>query len=199
MEYAKIIVKNNYEKRGDLVLRSYIRALKKIGKIGELLLNDDEGIIFGVVDLDGNFHEIFTNNIIDYNGHSSLTNIEYNNLCKIFVDLSDEDVSLLQKIMESVLFDKKRDLGFDVSTMEELSSDCYIEFDAYNNYLSRINPFPKLGSNDDMRLAFAFNILSFKIKAIKEMQKMDTKDSYDNYDINNYENLNQKRKVYKRK
>ena len=30
MEYVRIVVKDNYEKRGDLVLRSYIRGLKKI-------------------------------------------------------------------------------------------------------------------------------------------------------------------------
>ena len=173
MEYAKIIVKNDYEKRGDLVLRSYIRALKKAGKAGELLLNGDEGIIFGVIDLDGNF-----NNIIDYNGHSKLTQSEYNNLCDIFVNLEDEKVSLLQNIMEAVLFDEKIDLGFDVSTMEELSKDRYVEFDAYNDYLSRIDPFPKLSDNDDLRLPYAFNILSFKIKAIKEIQRIDSNDSY---------------------
>ena len=39
MKYAKIIIKNNYEKKGDIVLRSYIRALKRVGKVGELFLN----------------------------------------------------------------------------------------------------------------------------------------------------------------
>ena len=38
MEYAKIIVKGDYNTRGDLVLRSYIRALIKI-KAVELLEN----------------------------------------------------------------------------------------------------------------------------------------------------------------
>ena len=199
MEYAKIIVKNDYEKRGDLVLRSYIRALKKVGKAGELLLNGDEGIIFGVIDLDGNFHELFTNNIIDYNGYSKLTQSEYNNLCDIFVNLEDEKVSLLQNIMEAVLFDEKIDLGFEISTMEELSKDRYVEFDAYNDYLSRIDPFPKLSDNDDLRLPYAFNILSFKIQAIKEIQRIDSNDSYDNYDISNYENIGKQRKVYRKK
>ena len=39
MNYAKIVVKSNYEKRGDLVLRSYIRAIKKL-KVNALLCND---------------------------------------------------------------------------------------------------------------------------------------------------------------
>lgn len=199
MEYAKIVVKNNYEKRGDLVLRSYVRALKKAGKAGELLLNGDEGFIFGVIDLDGNFHELFTNNIIDYNDYSKLTTSEYNSLCKVFVDLSDEEVELLQAIMATVLFEEKRDLGFDISTMEDLSRDRYVEFDAYNDYLSRIDPFPKLTNNDDKRLSYAFNILSLKIKAIKEMKRIDSRDSYDNYDIANYENLGKQGGAYTKK
>lgn len=199
MDYAKIIVKSNYDKRGDLVLRSYVRALKKVGKVGELLLNNDEALIFGVVDLEGNFHELFTNNVIDYKDHSKLTKNEYESLCQIFVDLSDAEVELLQSVMENVLFDEKRDLGFEVSTGEELSVDRFVEFDAYNNYLSRIDPFPKLGHDDDLKRAFAFNMLSYKLQAIKEMQRLDAKDSYDQYDIINYESIGKQRGAYKRK
>ena len=185
MEYSKIIVKNNYEKRGDLVLRSYIRALKRAGKAGELLLNNDEAFIFGVIDLNGNFHEIFTNNIIDYKDYSKLTSDEYNSLCGVFVDLSDEEVELLQAIMKKVLFKEKMDLNFEVSTMEELSQDRAIEASAYDNYLSRINPWQRL-NEENAHTHDDYNNFLRKIEEIKIMRKMDNineKLEYDEYEV----------------
>ena len=49
MSYAKITVKSDYEKRGDLVLRSYVRGLQKIE--ADLLLDNDKAYIYGIVDL----------------------------------------------------------------------------------------------------------------------------------------------------
>ena len=185
--YAKIIIKNNYEKRGDLVLRSYIRALKKIGKIGELLLNGNEAFIFGVVDPNGLFHELFTNNVIDYHDHSKLTNSEYGSLCDIFVNISDEESETLKHIMENVLFGEKKDLGFEVSTREELSQDIYVEFDAFNNYLSGINPFQRLLPEEDQSYYNAYNSLYFKVRAHNRMKRLDKTVGFDEYDIDNYE------------
>ena len=63
MKYAKIVVKNNYEKRGDLVLRSYIRALRKINE--ERLLDGENALIYGIIDDENKFHELFTDEIIE--------------------------------------------------------------------------------------------------------------------------------------
>ena len=189
MDYAKILIKSNYEQRGDLVLRSYVRALKKVGEAGKLFLNGDEAFIFGVIDPEGRFHELFTNNIIDYSDHTKLTNSEYNSLCDIFVSISDKDVEKLTALVESVLFDNKRDLGFEVSTMEELSKDIYVEFEAFNNYLSRINPFQRLLPEEDQSYYNAYNNLFAKIKAHNRMKELDQTVGFDEYDINNYENI----------
>ena len=171
MKYVKIIIKNNYEKKGDIVLRSYIRALKRVGKVGELFLNGDQAIIFGVVDQKGKFHEIFTSNIIDYSDYEDLTHSEFNNLCEIFVSISDEEVKHLEDVMESVLFGEKIDLGFDVSTRDELSSDIYVEFDAYNDSLSMINPFQRLLPEEDQSYYNAYNSLFYKVKAYNKMKE----------------------------
>lgn len=199
MDYAKIVVKNNYEKRGDLVLRSYVRALKKIGEPGKFLLNGDEALIYGVIDLDGKFHEIFTNNVIDFSGHSSLTKSEYNDLCSIFIDLTDEEAELLQAIMESVLFEEKRDLGFEVSTMSELSEDRYVEADAFNDFLSGVNPYPRLLPNSDQSVMMAFNSLKYKLAIIKNMKRFNKEPGIDEYNQENYENLAKTKGQYVRR
>lgn len=188
MDYAKIIIKSDYEKRGDLVLRSYIRALKRVGKVGELLLNGDEAYIFGVVDPNGLFHEFFTNNVIDYQDHTKLTDDEYESLYGILIDITEDEVDELKDVMESVLFGEKRDLGFEVSTMEELSQDIYVEFEAFNHYLSRINPFQRLLPEEDQSYYNAYNSLYYKVKAHNRMKELDEITSYDEYDISNYEN-----------
>ena len=67
MSFARIKIKNNYEKRGDLVLRSYIRALKKAK--ANLLLDGDDAYVYGVVDKNGTFHELFTKETLNaFNG-----------------------------------------------------------------------------------------------------------------------------------
>ena len=71
MEYAKIIVKNNYEQRGDLVLRSYIRALRKVQE--GRLLDGDNAAIYGVIGRDGQFYELFTNKVINYDEYVIVT------------------------------------------------------------------------------------------------------------------------------
>ena len=78
MEYAKIVVKNNYEKRGDLVLRSYVRALRKIQE--GRLLDGDNACIYGVIDDEKKFHELFTNIVIDYDDYVLVYVVEILNL-----------------------------------------------------------------------------------------------------------------------
>ena len=181
MEYAKIIVKSNYEKRGDLVLRSYIRALKKVN--GVELLDGDDGIIYGTVDEFGNFYEFFTKEIIDCNNYVIIPLEEYIDVC--FMPKSKKEV--LKQIIEKMILEKDIEMDLDSSSIEELAKDRLIEFEAYNNFLSRINPFTRL--DDDMKDFFAYNSFQAKINELKKMAELDEKqDYYDEYDIVNYEN-----------
>ena len=189
MEFAKIIVKDNYEKRYDLVLRSYLRALRKAGKAGNLLLNGNEAIIYGVLDKEGRFHELFTNIIIYLDEHSSLTQSEYESLCSIFIDLSDEEALVLQNIMEEVLFNKKSNLPFEVSTSSDLSEDRKIESDAYDRRLSGINPYQRYLPEADQSYYMSFNNLQYKVRAINMLQSLDMKNGFDPYSQENYESL----------
>ena len=73
MEFAKIVVKDNYENEGDLVLKSYIEALKKNNLnllLGlNLFTNAETAYIFGIIKEDNKFHEFFTDRIIDYDNY----------------------------------------------------------------------------------------------------------------------------------
>ena len=181
MEYAKIIVKNNYEQRGDLVLRSYIRALRKTG-VGRLL-DGENAVIYGVVDNNGRFHEFFTNKVINYDNYV-LVSID---------ELYDVDMipnnrkELLKKIMEKVLFGENVNLDFEISTIEELAKDRAIEFDAYNSFLSRINPYLRLSESDNQELYNAYDSFAQKIKEIKKIKELNKSvDNYDEYAVSDY-------------
>ena len=184
MRYAKIIVKNNYEKRGDLVLRSYIRALKKINE--SRLLDGDNAVIYGVVNENGEFHELFTNEIIDFDEYI------YVNIEEIFdvAMMPDDRKELLTRVMQKVLFRKERVfLDFEVSSLQDLSDDRYVEMEAYEKGLSGIIPYPRLSENDEQLYGVAFDVLALKIRAIKKIRRLDRCSSRDEYDIENYEAL----------
>jgi len=180
MEYAKIIVKNNYEKRGDLVLRSYIRALKQIEI--NILLENDNGLIYGTVDDSGKFHEFFTGLIIDYDNYIFASYKEFSQL----YFLSDKGFTFLRKINEKILFNQDNDLDIEISNIEDLAFDRAIEFEAYNNHLSRINPYQKL-SEENMDSFNDYNNFIAKIKEIKRMKLIDNlKSGSDEYEVNSY-------------
>ena len=180
MKYAKIVVKSNYEKRGDLVLRSYVRALKKVGEKG--FLDGDNAFIYGVIDDNNRFHELFTNEIIDYDNYVL---VDVDEIFDAYYT-RDEHYELLNKIMHKVLFDKNNNLDLEISTMEELAEDRSIEFDAYDSFLSRINPYMRL-SSDNQELYNAYNNFLYKIEQIKIMKRIDqAKRDVDSYEVYDY-------------
>ena len=176
MSYAKITVKSNYEKRGDLVLRSYVRGLQKIEAMS--LLDNDKAYIYGVVDQKGVFHELFTKQIIDFDEYVEVPIEE----CSMLTSLPNDLTSKIYKITQCTLFDCDMEFDFEISTMEELANDRKVEFDAYDMFLSRINPYQRLennpqGYND-------YNSFSRKIEEIKKMRELDQrKPSYDEYEV----------------
>lgn len=180
MNYAKIVVKNNYAKRGDLVLRSYIRALSKIK--AELLLDGDSAFIYGIIDEKGKFHELFTKEIIDYEYFTYIPHEEYLELCR----LPESEAKEIEKVIANVLFGKARDFDFEISSIEDLARDRAVEFDAYDKFLSRINPYMRLSDNNQ-ELYNAYNNFQYKIDQLKVMRNLDnhTRD-VDLYDIYEY-------------
>ena len=171
MKCAKIIVKSNYEKRGDLVLRSYIRALKKLGV--NFLLENDNAIIYGAVDETGKFYELFSNIIIDYDGYVDITKEEYDELSRFVANTSLDEMNVLRDIMKKVLFNYDIDFNCEISTIEELAKDRAVEFDAYDKFLSVINPYQRL-TDDNIDSFNDYNNFERKIEAIKKIRKNDS-------------------------
>ena len=180
MNVGRIVVKNNYEKRGDLVLRSYIRALKKI-KAG-VLLREDHAYIYGNIGEDGKFYEFFTKELIDYNYYDLASPDELYGLNYIPI----KEMYQIKKIIDHVLFRKDIDFNFEISSIEELAEDRAIEFEAYNNYLSRINPYMRLDEENQDRYN-AYNNFEIKLEELKKMRELDRALDFDEYDIKHYE------------
>ena len=98
--------------------------------------------------------------------------------------LPENKQELYNKIVKKVLFGEDIKLGFDISTNEDLAEDRSIEFDAYNHYMSRINPYQRLSDQDAYN---DYNNFLRKIEEIKIMKKMDSKRlEKDEYEVSSY-------------
>ena len=101
--------------------------------------------------------------------------------------LTPIELENIKRVIESVIFGKENDFDFEISTMEDLAMDRSVEFDAYNNSLSRINPYFRLGDIDDQKIYNAYNNFTYKIKELTKSQKKNkVLQEFDEYDINNY-------------
>ena len=175
MKYAKIVIKNNYEKRGDLVLRNFVRAIKKIN--ATLFLDGDNALLYGIVNSNGTFYEMFTGESIDYDNYVLVSENEIFNAF-----FSEKNSGQIYSVIENILFGKDINLGFDVSTMEDLAKDRAIEFEAYNNFMSRINPYQKLGQ-ENANGYNDYNNFTRKLEEIKNMIKNDVTIEEDQYEV----------------
>ena len=194
MEYAKMTIKSDYRQRGDLVLRSYIRAMiktltpelldinndyeKLINYKGPYLCDIDKAYIYGIVDDKGVFYEIFTNNIIDYDDYQLVDAKEFNKIMSIPKGKRE----LLKKVIEKVLFKQENDLNIEISNTNELAVDRDVEFVAFDRCLSRINIYHRLGDND----CDDYDNFLRKLEEVKKIKYHDSmgfqKDEYEVYE-----------------
>ena len=91
----------------------------------------------------------------------------------------------MKKINQKVLFGKNVDLEIEVSTSEELAKDRAVEFEAYNDHLSRINPYMRLSEAEQSRYN-AYNDFGEKLKEIKKMRKINNVVDNDEYYVRSY-------------
>lgn len=162
MRYGKIVVKSNYEKKGDLVLRSYVRAMQKANL--NAFLEGENGIIYGEINEDGLFHELLTNKVIDYDDYEELTLSDIERLFNKEV----WDIDIARNIIRKIIFKENVKLDFEVSTMEEKAKDRAIEFEAYDKFLSKINPYMRLGDVQEDDNYFNYDNFSYKCKVLKK-------------------------------
>ena len=175
MKYAKIIVKNNYEQRGDLVLRNYVRALRKLRATN--FLDGRNALIYGIVDDNGEFYEMLTREKIDYDDYVLIDQEEY---LKAFSSKSD---------LYSVIFvcnpfqNKDINLNMVISTVEDLAGDNMEEFNAYCDFYSRINPYQRL-SEEKLNAYNECNNFHRKLEEIKIMKRLDSYPvEFDEYEV----------------
>ena len=137
MKYAVIPIEYTYRKQGDIVLRSYIRALKKAKIKGLMPFGNSFAFVIGEVDENGQFIEYFTKRIIPGAKYifASKKVMDY-----ILGEIPG-DRDLINKIMLRCLFGESIDLSFELSTIEERDSDIKEENRAYELGYSTINPY----------------------------------------------------------
>ena len=143
MVLGKIVVKSNYEQKGDLVFRPLVRSYKSNGF--EAFINEDKALILGIV-RDNVFYELFTGEIIPYNNYEVIGSEEFDNLLD---SLSCKEIRIMKKSINNVVFGIENSNRNEIS-LEEQAYDRAIEFNAYNHDLSKINPYeePVNGYND---------------------------------------------------
>ena len=178
MKYAKIVIKNNYEKRGDLVLRSYLRALKRIN--ANLLLGENEAYVYGTVDENNKFHELLTGEVIEFDYFKTISE---GDILRV-LNLPIEELYKIKKCINSVLFGNGVDSD---SSIEEKAEDRYVEFDAYDKFLSRINPYERLSSDENQLMNFRYNHFPSKVKETNRIIELDRENDFDIYDLEFYE------------
>ena len=135
MFLGKIVVKSDYEKKGDLVFRPLVRAYISGGF--DSFVDDDKVALLGIVS-DNVFYELFTWKAIPYTGYEI---IDYEEFDKILQNLPLEKARVLKKMINGFVFNKQEEGYVDGSTIDENARDRAIEFEAYLNDLTDINPY----------------------------------------------------------
>ena len=135
MFLGKIVVKNNYEKKGDLVFRPLIRAYLNNGF--DAFVKDDKAFLLGIVNNDV-FYELFTWKAIPYSDYEIIDISEFD---KILRDMPLEKARILKKMINNFVFDKRDESFYDPEALIENAKDRAVEFDAFNRNLTDINPY----------------------------------------------------------
>ena len=155
MLFGKIIVKDDYEKRGDLVFRPLIRAYKALG-LDSFFEDDNAVVLLGIVK-DDSFYEIFTWKKIDY---SNFEIIDLDEFESIISNMSLDKARMLKKTINNLVFNKHEEICFDSSSIEKLARDRAVEFNAYNKSLTDINPYQEPFN--------AYNDFNYKCKVLEK-------------------------------
>lgn len=172
--FAKVIVKNDYQKKGDLVFRPLLRAYNEIGV--KALIERGNALLVGMVDRDGIFHELFTGNeffCADYK------EMDVGDIYEIKKELSSEDIVNIQNVINRLIFKKKVDVKQDdtivyegvnapdyqdeLQKIKENDEDLKVEAKAYQNGLSLIDPYDKENLN-------GYRDFLYKVSKLNELE-----------------------------
>ena len=130
MVLGKIIIKSDYENKGDLVFRPLVRAFLQNGFVN--FIQGDKVFLLGVIK-NNTFYELFTRKVILTSDYEIISAYEFKD---IIDSLSEDQIDALRDAINNSLSSKDY-----YSTMEDLADDRAVEFNAYNRNLSKINPY----------------------------------------------------------
>ena len=148
MQYVKMIYTMDYDTVNGKSKRPLLRAYEKLG-ITELI-EEGNPFVLGYVYNNGDKSELrdfVTQRRIDSNGQS-FQPISREEVKKIYDKMGVEKYKKLYGIMCTMFFEEKHDLGFEITTMDEMSRDRHIQWNAYQNGLTDINPYDSETLND---------------------------------------------------
>ena len=143
-EVVRILIKDHYDKKEDLVSRPLVRAYKKLNSENINKFITDGGIyLYGFIE-DGIIRELVTQQVIDLN------NMEYeivnsSDVLSIMKSLTTKEIQRIYALISKYVFGASVEIDFvEVSTLEEKAKDRAYLFDEYNNNLTALNPYDKV-------------------------------------------------------
>ena len=138
--YVKMIYTMDYDTPTGKSRRPLRRAYQKAG-IYELI-EDDCPFVLGYINEDGKMVDFITHREILTNGQS-YQEISREEIGRIYDSLGYDKIKQLYNIMCVMFFDEEHDLGFEISTMEELDADRKYQWKAYNDGKTTISPYDR--------------------------------------------------------
>lgn len=135
MEFVKVIYKNDYDSVEMRGKRPLLRAYNKLGI--STFIDEEDPFVLGYM-VNGSIHEFLT--------HVEINASEYEvvdtNYVKSCVGKCDNiELEKLHKLFLVIFNQQQIDLGCEISNSDEIAKDRAIQFEAYNNNLTSINPY----------------------------------------------------------
>lgn len=146
MKYVKMIYTKDYDTTSSKSKRPLLRAFQKAG-ITELIENDCPFIL--CYTHNGKMYDFVTHREIVANGQSYQV-VTREEVGKIVDAIGYEKYKVLYRIMCVMFFDEKQDLGFEITTIDEMDSDRKEQWKAYcdEENLTDISPYDRDTMND---------------------------------------------------
>lgn len=142
-EVIRILIKDHYDKKEDLVSRPLVRAFRKLNSNGINKFITDDGVYIYAHKKGYVVTEIVTQKVMKINGFDYEV-VNSGELLKIIKSLKENEIAQLHELIRKYVFGENIDIKFmEVSTMEERASDRAMQFKEYNQGLSNVNPYDK--------------------------------------------------------
>ena len=145
MKFVKITYKNDYDTTDRKGKRPLLRAYEKAGV--KSFIEGGNPIVLAVLNKNC-LYEMLTNKpLLVKNFEYEEINYEYVRTI-IHNAIDNKELRKVYDIISVMFFNEDIDLGFEISDMDEMSRDRNIQFSAYNDDLTDINPYSHDNLND---------------------------------------------------